>query len=572
MSGFNDKVLVQSSEDSAIVEWEEKVGRVRLTRRLFVGLPLVAALAGEEARAAGKADGFLRLRHAWCPYALPAETTLPEIESVAKRGFDAVGISFVGPYNGGQIDFSTLDAAVALVAKYKARAVLHLAPRFSEGDKMGDTLHDGTVLPHIWNRSPNYSVLDIFDPRQIGLFNDYLARVAQEYGKDKRVAGFALGWGYMGETGFFFGDFLSDFSKIGATCAGYSEHALREFNLWRSPHGLKALAKLPTPSPERQSADYIAFQRFRSEWVRDVFHKGMVDAIQTRANQPVGIFGYIAANPNNYSRCWQSTPNADFYRSAGSASSFDITRTLLDSGVGWEDAELHDGKWDFTAACMRRDEARQIARGAAFHAMHVRVYKTEPQWEPDIYDKVCAFLKTENISRRIKRENPTVALYQPTWGAAALPAQSAQQPFLPNRPYAQHLTKMIGLVESFGLPYRLITETDLLDMQRLRSYKHLIVPLWDMQEAILGADAYRLLAADKRVVKIPLSDKPLTRTALRTQLKQAGVIPRLDFDADTVLAGRVSNLVYNWTPNPLTVRIPEKKEPLALAAHEYQLL
>ncbi|MCP6726238.1 hypothetical protein NL526_29695, partial [Klebsiella pneumoniae] len=80
----------------------------------------------------------------------------------------------------------------------------------------------------------------------------------------------------------------------------------------------------------------------------------------------------------------------DFYRSAGSASSFDIGRTLLDSGVGWEDAELHDGKWDFTAACMRRDEARQIARGGAFHAMHVRVYTMEPQWEPGIYDKVCA--------------------------------------------------------------------------------------------------------------------------------------------------------------------------------------
>ena len=424
---------------------------------------------------------------------LPAETTLQEIESVARRGFDAVGVSFVGPYNGGQIDFSTLDAAVELVAKYKARTVLHLAPRFSEGDRMGDTLHNGTFLPHVWNRSPHYSVVDIFDPRQQTLFFDYLARVAQRYGHDKRIAGFALGWGYMGETGFFFGDFLSDFTQIGATCAGYSEHALRAFNRWRTSQRLTPLETLPLPTVEHQSADYIAFQRFRAEWVRDVFQRGMVGAVKAHTNVPVGIFGYVAANPNNYARCWQSTPNADFYRSAASASSFDITHTLLDSGVGWEDAELHDGKWDFTAACMQRDEARQIARGAAFHSMYIRVYKTEPQWEPDIYDKICTFLKTQTLPRQIRRENSTVALYQPSWGTAALPAQSAKQPFLPNHAHAAHITKMIGLVESFGLPYRLITEADLMDPNRLRPYQHLILPLWNMMDRILDPEAYRRL-------------------------------------------------------------------------------
>ena len=541
-----------------------------LTRRVFMGLPLAASLSAEEARAGEKAKTFLRLRHAWCPYALPAETTLQEIESVARRGFDAVGVSFVGPYHGGQIDFSTLDAAVELVAKYGARTVLHLAPRFSEGDRMGDTLHDGTFLPHVWNRSPNYSVVDLFDLRQRALFFDYLARVAQRYGSDKRIAGFALGWGYMGETGFFFGDFLSDFSQIGATCAGYSEHALREFSRWRTARKLPPLERLPMPSPERQSADYIAFQRFRAEWVRGVFQRGMVGAVKAHTSAPVGIFGYIAANPNNYARCWQSTPNADFYRSAASASSFDIARTLLDSGVGWEDAELHDGKWDFTAACMRRDEARQIARGGAFHAMHVRVYKTEPQWEPDIYDKICAFLKTQTLDRQLRREPLTIALYQPTWGAAALPAQSAKQPFLPNRAHARHLTKTIGLAESFGLPYRLITEADLLDPKRLRPYEHLLVPMWDLLDRVLDADSYRRLAADSRVVKIPLADRPLTRTALRAQLKQAGIAVRLDFDADTVLAGRSSRLVYNWTDAPLTVRVPEIAMPLTLAAHEFR--
>ena len=537
-----------------------------------MGLPLAAAMVTKAANADTKAQTFLRLKHAWCPYALPSETTMEEIESVAKRGFDAVGVSFVGPYNGGQIDFSTLDAAVALVTKYGARTVLHLAPRFSAGDRMGDTLHDGTFLPHVWNRSPNYSVVDIFDPRQQGLFFDYLARVAQRYGHDKRVAGFALGWGYMGETGFFFGDFLSDFTKIGATCAGYSEHALREFNRWQTQHGSTPVTTLPIPSAERQSADYIAFQRFRAEWIRDIFQKGTVGAVKAHTSVPVGIFGYIAANPNNYSRCWQSTPNADFYRSAASASSFNITRTLLDSGVGWEDAELHDGKWDFTAACMQRDEARQIARGAAFHAMHIRVYKTEPQWEPNIYDKICAFLKTQTLSHQVRKETATIGLYQPSWGTAALPAQSVQQPFLPNHAHAHHISKMIGLVESFGLPYRLITEADLMDPKRLRSYKHLILTLWDVLERIVGPDAYHRLTTDKRVVKIPLSDRPLPRSELRTHLKQAGVPTRLDFDADTVLAGRTSNLVYNWTNGPLTVRTQERSEPLTLAAHEYRLL
>ncbi|MCW3098035.1 MAG: hypothetical protein JWL77_3653 [Chthonomonadaceae bacterium] len=551
---------------------ERDASRGHLTRRFFLALPLAASLSAQSTLSAKQSQPFLSLRHAWCPYALPAETTLQEIESVAQRGFDAVGVSFVGPYNGGHIDFTTLDAAVALVAKYGARTVLHLAPRFSEGDRMGDTLHDGTFLPHVWNRSPNYSVVDIFDPRQQALFFDYLSRVAQRYGGDKRIAGFALGWGYMGETGFFFGDFLSDFTKIGATCAGYSEHALRAFNRRRAAQKRPPIATLPLPSPTHQSADYIAFQQFRAGWVRDTFQRGMVAAVKAHTRTPVGIFGYIAANPNNYARCWQSTPNADFYRSAASASSFDITHTLLDSGVGWEDAELHDGKWDFTSACMRRDEARQIARGAAFHAMHIRVYKTDLQWEPEIYDKICAFLKTQTLSQQIRHEPPTVALYQPTWGTAALPAQSAQQPFLPNRAHAAHITKMIGLVESFGLPYRLITEADLLTPSRLRPYQHLILPLWDVLDRILTPDAYHRLTADKRVLRIPLADNPLPRTTLRTLLHNAGISPRLDFDADTVLAGRTSNLLYNWTNAPRTVRIQEKPEPLTLAAHEYQLI
>jgi hypothetical protein len=547
------------------------LSRFALTRRLLLSLPLAAALPAPAA-AAADVHSFLRLRHAWCPYALPAETTLEEIETVARRGFDVVGVSFVGPYNGGNIDFTALDAAIALAAKHDARTLIHLAPRFSEQDQMSDTLHDGTLLPHIWNRSPNYSVADIFDSRQTRLFTDYLSRVAQRYSRDSRVAGFALGWGYMGETGFFIGDFLADYSRIGATSAGYSEAARREFNRSRVGNGLNPLEKLPLPSVERQSDDYIAFQRFRAEWVRDVFQQEMVAAVKAHTACPVGIFGYIAANPNNYARCWQSTPNADFYRSAGSASSFDITRTLLDSGVGWEDAELHDGKWDFTAACMRRDEARQIARGGAFHAMYVRVYTTEPQWEPGIYAKVCDFLKSQTLWREVRREAATVALYQPTWGMAAVPGQSARQPFLPDQRRARHLTKMIGLVESFGLSYRLITEADLLEPSRLRSYRHLLLPMWDMLDRLVGGEAYRRLAADRRVVPLPLADRPYSRTEFRAFLLRAGIAPRLDFEADTVLAGRTANLVYNWTNAPLRVNAHDASAPLDLGPHEFRLV
>ncbi len=536
-------------------------------RRLFLSLPLIGVLPSAATEAA-EAPPFLRMRHAWCPYALPAETTLHEIEIVARRGFDAVGISFVGPYNGGNIDFSTLDAAVELVAGHKARAVLHIAPRFSESDAVSDTLHDGVVLTHAWNRSPNYSVADIFDPRQQALFFDYLKRVSQRYGRDPRVAGFALGWGYMGETGFFFGDFLADFNLLGATCAGYSAHALREFSRWRTQSRLPLVGALPAPSVSRQSDEYIDFQRFRAHWVREVFQKGMVAAVKSHTRHPVGIFGYIAANPNNYSRCWQSTPNADFYRSAGNASSFDIRRTLLDSGVGWEDAELHDGKWDFTFACMRRDEARQIARGAAFHAMYVRVYETEPQWEPGIFGKVCAFLKSQRLAEAIGAEAQTVALYQPTFGVAALPSHNEKQPFLPNRAHSQHLTKMIGLVESFGLPYRLVTEADLMDARRLRGYTHLILPMWEVLDRVLGIATFHRLANDKRVIRLPLMDRPYTRTELRARLTDAKLVLRLDFEADRILAGRTANLVYNWTNRPLTVTIPEAAATLNLTAHE----
>jgi hypothetical protein len=63
-----------------------------LPRRQLLSLPL-AALPIPAAAAATDIRAFLRLRHAWCPYALPVETTLDEIESVARRGFDAVGIS-----------------------------------------------------------------------------------------------------------------------------------------------------------------------------------------------------------------------------------------------------------------------------------------------------------------------------------------------------------------------------------------------------------------------------------------------------------------------------------------------
>ena len=538
---------------------------------LILLLILLLSLAEKASGATSDATRrFLRgYRHSWCPYALPAETDLAQIMKVADLGFDTVGVSFVGPYDGGAIDFSTLDEAIDAIGKRGQKVVIHIAPRFSEKDDVHDRLSNGKDAPHISNRSPNYCFLDIFDPRQRRLFCDYVRRCAERYGRDERVAAFVIGWGYMGETGFYNGDFLADFAKQGSECAGYSSYALAEFNRWRKSHGLPPVSKPPLPSTSKQSGDYILFHRFRCEFVREVFHREMLDAAKAHTDHPVGTFAYLSASPDSYARNWTDSPNADFYRSAASAASFDLTRTLIDSGVGWEDAWLHDGDWRFTSAEMMRDEARQIAKGAVFHAMYIKVYETEPQWEKGVFEKVCAFLKTQDLAADVRREKATIALYQPTWGAAALPGRSESQPFVPRVGHSMYITKMQGLVESFGLPYALITEADLLDPKRLKGFAHVIVPMWDLTPNVLGEGRARELAKDGRIIGIPLRDKPLNRSEFRELLKKNGVRTKLDFDSDLIVVGRYANLVYSWYDQPISVRVPERAEPFALRPSEY---
>ncbi|MCX6375584.1 MAG: hypothetical protein NTU88_06050, partial [Armatimonadetes bacterium] len=168
---------------------------------LFLLLMLVLILSNADTAALGATDDatqrFLRgYRHSWCPYALPAETytDLSEIMKVADLGFDTVGVSFVGPYNGGEIDFSLLDKAVEAVGKRGQKVIIHIAPRFSESDRIFDRLSNGNTISHIWDRSPNYCFLDMFDPRQRRMFCDYVSRCAERYGRNEHAAAFVIGW------------------------------------------------------------------------------------------------------------------------------------------------------------------------------------------------------------------------------------------------------------------------------------------------------------------------------------------------------------------------------------------
>lgn len=512
-------------------------------------------------------------RHAYCPYPLPAETTLDEIRRVAEHGFDAIGIGFAGPYRDGKPDWSKLDEAVAMLAKDHRKCVIHLNPRFLESERISDVLSDGRRIDHKWNASPNYAITDIFDPRQRRKFCDHLSLAAEHYGNDPDVIGFVFGWGYMGETGFYVGDFLTDFEVMGSVSAGYSSYALAEYNRWRDRRGQAPVHKLPLPSAGTQSDDYIDWTHFRYWYAGEVFGREAVDAMKAKTSKPIGTQAYLPASNECYARAWALVPNADFLRSAGSASSFDNTRTLQDSAIGWEDAWLHDGDWDFTAARMICDEARMIAKGATFHAMYARVYDTEPQWEKDVYGKVCGFLRTQELSREIRQTRATVALFQPTWASAALPGRSEKQPFIPTVGHRRFISWMVGLVESFGLPYKLITEEDLLDSRRLKGYNLIIVPMSDYAPRFLGKERASELLADRRVLGIPLRAEPVPRSELREMLKgRTNAV--LDYDGETPTAGMVNNLVFNWTPKPMTVRVLRQGrwEEVALGPNAYQII
>ncbi|MDB6124475.1 MAG: hypothetical protein JWQ71_3468 [Pedosphaera sp.] len=289
-------------------------------------------------------QSFLRdHHHAWLPYPFPYETTTNELARLLTYDFDAIGLLFAGSYHGGNIDFSQLDTGINMVASRGKKVVLHLTPRFDESDGVFDRLSDGSTLTNQWNKNPNASMIDLFDVQQRKKFNHFLELCAKRYGRDARVLGFVIGWGYMGETGFYIGDYLTDFNRIGSVASGYSPHSLKEFNHWRQRQHLPELRELPMPSIGAQSRDYILFHQFRTEFAGEIFQKEAVAQVKAFTRKPVGTFGYISVNVANYGRDWTPTPNADFYRSAAAAASFDLHRTLVDSGVGWEDNEFHDG-------------------------------------------------------------------------------------------------------------------------------------------------------------------------------------------------------------------------------------
>ncbi len=511
-------------------------------------------------------------RHAWLPYPFPFETSTNELARLLTYDFDTIGLLFAGSYNGGNIDFSTLDGAIEMVAAKGKKVTLHFTPRFEESDGISDRLSDGSTIKNNPHKNPNASMIDVFDQRQRDKFCDYLELCARRYGKDPRVAGFVVGWGYMGETGFYIGDYLTDFNRIGSVASGYSAHALEEFNRWRRKEHLPELSELPMPSVVGPSRDYVLFHRFRNEFAGGVFQKEAVARMKAHTHKPVGTFGYISVNVANYGRDWAPTPNVDFYRTAASAASFDLHRTLADSGVGWEDSELHDGKWNFTLACLQRDIARQIAHGAVFHAMPVRVYETEPQWETNLFPRLAAFLISQHLADEVRRVPAEIALFQPTWAAAALPVRSAVNPFVPRADVQRHLSKMVGLVESFGLPYELITERELLSPAALRRFHHIIVPMWNLMPQVLGEKRQAELARDSRIIPIPLKHEPESRSEFRELLRRQGIATRLDFEGEKIRAGRVNNLVFNWTDQPIKIKIPESDQQFLLQAMDYRFL
>lgn len=531
-----------------------------------------AAVAGIDART----SHFLRdYRHAYCPYPLPYETSLEEIKMIADHGFSAMGIGFAGPCAEGVIDFSKLDAAIEMLAKDGRKTLLYVNPRFPESEGLSDTLNTGKIVPHANDKCPDYCMIDIFDPVQSGKFEAYLRLVGERYGKNPNVIGYVVGWGYLGETGFYHGDFWENApGSVGSVCAGYSDLALAEYNNWRKRKGAKPLDKLPQPSVEKQSDDYIDWTHFKHAYVGQIFNKALIAALKSRTDRPVGTFGYLAASPDSYARAWANTPNADFFRSAGSASTFDNTRALLDSAIGWEDCGLHDGQWDFTSKRMICDEARMIAKGSVYHAMYARNYATEPQWERDVFDKVAKSLLTQDLAKQIRPEPATVALFQPTWAAAAIPARDKDHIFLPAAGPSVFISRMVGLVESFGLPYRLVTEDDLLDPKCLRDFKLIVLPMSDQMLRILGPKCAAELASDPRVLAIALRNEPIKRTEFREMLAKKRAPVMFDYDGDTTTAGRVNNLVFNWTAAPIKVRAlgQGKWQEIELGADDYRVL
>lgn len=519
---------------------------------------------------------LLHNTHGMLPYAFPRETSFDELDRVLAHRFDIVGISFCGPYSGGVIDFAALDAAVRRIHDAGSQTLVHLMPRFLPDEAVGDTLNDGTRIPHAWNRNPNYAVIDVFDPAQTAKFNDYLARVAERYGNDPRIAAFCIGWGFQGETGFFTGDFNAGFEKMGSVSAGYSDHALRTFNAWRGQHDRPEIDALPQPSLADADPVYVDFMRFRSRWIANRFQADAARAMKRHTAKPVGLFAYLPAGKESYARNWVSTPNADFYRSAGSAASYDNARTLSDSGIGWEDSRLHAGRWDFTFAAMRRDQLRMMAHGAAFHAMFCRHYTNEPQWEPGVYDKVARFIRDEapDLRTRIRTVPPDIGLLLPTWSCAAWPGRSEAQPFLPAEDLLRFIRQHVGIVESFGLRYRLLTEDDLVRPEAWKDVRLILVVAGNRLEPALDDDTLKALREATNVAWLDFTGQAPSRAAVRAILRRRGVPVFFDHDGDLPIAGMVGNIVFNWRPEPTRVRYATATGPVdqTLGPHEVVFL
>ncbi len=310
------------------------------------------------------------------------------------------------------------------------------------------------------------------------------------------------------------------------------------------------------PSTAEQSREYIDLMHFRFDWLSNHFQAGAVRAMKQYTEKPIGVFAYLPSGKESYARNWCPTPGADFYRSAGSAASYVLPRTLSDSGIGWEDSMLHAGRWDFTFAAMRRDELRMMAHGAAFHAMFCRVYDTEPQWEKDIYDKMAAFIKSDapQLRSRIIHEKTDVGLFLPTWSCAAWPGKSAQQPYIPMDGVHGFIRLHTGIIESFGLRYRLVTEEDLAQANGCSDLNLVFIVAGNHLNKALGDKIVKQLKSDPRYAWVTYDGQNPARSAIRAILEKSQIPIYLDYDSEDPIAGMVNNVLFNWKPESVEVR------------------
>jgi hypothetical protein len=515
----------------------------------------------------GSACALKGVRVGYYPGSLPVEYSTTAIDEMLTMDFDAIKIGYSGPYNNGQLNYmgylGRLDYMVDHIAQAGKKTIVSITPRFFESDGVQDTLNNGDVLKSIWNQSPNYSILDIFDPVQVSKFTNYISLIIQRYKDNVNVIGFEWDWGYIGETGYFVGSIDGGtYAPFGGYNAGYSANAMTKFNLWRAEKGLPAVTELPQPvsGVTQQSADFVNFMKFRQEALT-AFERSVFEQIRPLTSKPLGIFSYY--NPIYYARNWVDADLADFRRSVVMVGVHRPRTAFLDSGIGPENVIA--GDFQYHIDWFKMAYAREMAMGAGFWAFNYAPYPT------GLYGQIANYLNTNHLTDAIRFEPVEVALFNPTYSAAVYPALSTSQKYFPSSA-TQVFNQWRALVESHGANYDLIDEKGLMDPFTLKRYKVVLVPNSQYLASSLGSAAVSMLAKCNNVVMVA-SGIP-SRSAMRNMLDSKQVERWLDYSGETVSSGMVNNVVYNFTSESHVIHLLDrgKDTPSTLAPYEYRIV